>query len=60
MTAAAYLGERSHYNIAVDGVNEPVSVAAQNAGKFVTRGHAPGDVVHLSWSPDAVVVLPRV
>ena len=48
VTAAAYLGERSHYNVAVAGLAEPVSVAAQNTGKFVTSGHAPGDVVYLS------------
>ena len=58
VTAAAYLGERSHYTITVDGMKEPVSVAAQNTGKIVARGHAPGDIVHLSWPNDAVVVLP--
>ncbi len=59
VVAAAYLGERSHYNIAIAGRAEPVSVAAQNATKIVTRGHAPGDAVWLSWAADAVVVLPR-
>lgn len=57
VTAAAYLGERSHYNILIAGRAEPVSVAAQNAEKIVTRGHAPGDTVYLNWAPDAVVVL---
>jgi spermidine/putrescine ABC transporter ATP-binding subunit len=56
VAAAAYLGERSHYNITVEGRSAPVSVAAQNAGK--TDGHANGDTVFLNWSPDAVVVLP--
>ncbi|MBV9541335.1 MAG: ABC transporter ATP-binding protein [Alphaproteobacteria bacterium] len=58
VVAAAYLGERSHYTVAIAGRNEPVAVAAQNAEKIVTRGHAPGDAVYLSWAPDAVVVLP--
>ena len=58
VAAAAYLGERSHYNIAIAGRAEPISVAAQNAEKIVTRGHAPGDTVYLSWAADAVVVLP--
>ncbi len=35
--AAAYLGERSHYTIAIRGRDEPVSVSAQNAEKIVTR-----------------------
>jgi spermidine/putrescine transport system ATP-binding protein/putrescine transport system ATP-binding protein len=59
VTAAAYLGERSHYTIDIPGRAEPVSVSGQNAEKIVTRGHAPGDTVYLAWAPDAVVVLPR-
>jgi spermidine/putrescine transport system ATP-binding protein/putrescine transport system ATP-binding protein len=59
VTAAAYLGERSHYNIAIAGLSEPVFVAGQNAEKIATRGYASGDTVHLSWSADALVVLPR-
>ncbi len=58
VAAAAYLGERSHYAIAVEGRAEPVAVSAQNVEKIITRGHAPGDTVYLSWAPDAVVVLP--
>jgi len=58
VVAAAYLGERSHYTIAVPGRSEPVAVSGQNAEKIVTRGHAPGDTVYLSWAADAVVVLP--
>ncbi len=56
--AVAYLGERCHYNILVEGLREPVSVAAQNTEKTVTRGHAPGDAVWLSWAPEAVAILP--
>ncbi|HTP78020.1 MAG TPA: ABC transporter ATP-binding protein [Rhizomicrobium sp.] len=59
VAAAAYLGERSHYNVVVPGLAEPVSVAGQNTERAVGRGHAPGDTVHLSWSPDALVVLPK-
>ncbi len=56
VATAAYLGERSHYMIRVEGLAEPVAVASQNVGK--TQVHSPGDTVHLSWAPDAVVVLP--
>ena len=59
VTAAAYLGERSHYNVSVAGRTEPVSVAVQNAQKIAASGHAPGDTVFLSWAADAVVVLPH-
>ncbi len=58
IAAAAYLGERSHYAVTVAGRSAPIAVAAQNVAKSATQGHAPGDTVHLSWSPEAVVVLP--
>ncbi|HEY4124560.1 MAG TPA: ABC transporter ATP-binding protein [Rhizomicrobium sp.] len=52
VSAAAYLGERSHLQVTVDGLKHPVAVAAQ------TAQHA-GAPVSLSWSPDAAIVLPR-
>jgi spermidine/putrescine ABC transporter ATP-binding subunit len=55
VTAAAYLGERSHYNIAVPSRDAPISIAVQNAA--VSAGHATGEAVHLDWSDDAVLVL---
>jgi spermidine/putrescine ABC transporter ATP-binding subunit len=58
VVAAAYLGERSHYTIAIPGRDEPVAVSGQNAEKIVTKGHAPSDTVYLRWAPDAVVILP--
>jgi spermidine/putrescine transport system ATP-binding protein/putrescine transport system ATP-binding protein len=58
VAAVAYLGERSHYTINVPGRAEPVYVSGQNAEKIVARGHAPGDIVYVSWAPEAVVVLP--
>lgn len=56
VAALAYLGERSHYSIVVEGLGDPVFVAHQNSA--TTRGHAVGDIVYLSWSKEAVVVLP--
>jgi spermidine/putrescine transport system ATP-binding protein/putrescine transport system ATP-binding protein len=53
---AAYMGERSHFYIAIDGREEPVAVSAQNRLRF---GAPPGSEgkLWLSWSADAVVVL---
>jgi spermidine/putrescine ABC transporter ATP-binding subunit len=59
VAALAYLGERTHYSVAIDGLNEPVFVADQNSEKSPTRSFAAGDIVFLSWSPDALVVLPN-
>jgi ABC-type Fe3+/spermidine/putrescine transport system ATPase subunit len=53
---ASYMGERSHFYIAIDGREEPVAVSAQNRLRF---GTPPGSdsKLWLSWSADAVVVL---
>jgi spermidine/putrescine transport system ATP-binding protein/putrescine transport system ATP-binding protein len=58
VAVAAYLGERSHYTVAVAGLSEPISVSAQNTKSAATRGHTPGEAVYLSWAPDAVVLVP--
>lgn len=57
VVAAAYLGERTHYTVAVEGLREPIFVADQNA-QIAARASVPGDAVHLSWSADDLVVLP--
>ncbi len=53
VSAAAYLGERSHLQVTVEGLKNPIAVAAQTATQ-----HA-GAQVTLSWPPDAAIVLPR-
>jgi spermidine/putrescine ABC transporter ATP-binding subunit len=58
VAANAYLGERSHLNVMVDRLKEPVSVAAQNAERL-KNAHESGEVVHLSWPDDTMVILPR-
>ena len=57
VVATAYLGERTHYNVAVDGLGEPIFVADQNS-RAALRSFAPGDAVHLSWADEDLVVLP--
>jgi spermidine/putrescine transport system ATP-binding protein/putrescine transport system ATP-binding protein len=56
LTNAAYLGERSHFYISVEGREEPVAVSAQNRNRF---GAPPGSdgKLWLSWSADAIVIL---
>jgi ABC-type Fe3+/spermidine/putrescine transport system ATPase subunit len=53
ISTSAYLGERSHLQILVPGLKDPVSVAAQT-----THEHAGADV-SLSWPAEAAIVLPR-
>jgi spermidine/putrescine ABC transporter ATP-binding subunit len=56
VSATAFLGERSHYFVKVDGLSEPIALTVQNSA--TTPGHAVGDIVHLSWPAGALVVLP--
>ena len=55
---AAYLGERSHYYINIDGKDEPVAVSSQNLSRMTgASASLAGSSMWLSWSPDAVVIL---
>ena len=57
LAAAAYLGERSHYQVRVEGFKEPIAVAAQNEGPEPAAHHT-GASVTLTWPADAMIVLP--
>jgi spermidine/putrescine transport system ATP-binding protein/putrescine transport system ATP-binding protein len=57
LVAAAYLGERSHYQVRVEGMKEPIAVAAQNEGPAPAAHHT-GAPVTLTWPSDAMIVLP--
>jgi len=57
VAATTYLGERTHYVVAVRGRAQPIVVSAQNADAVSTV--APGESVFLSLSEGAIVVLPR-
>ena len=55
---AAYLGERSHYYIRIDGREEPVAVSSTNIGRPGSGVPQDGDApLWLSWAPDSVVIL---
>jgi ABC-type Fe3+/spermidine/putrescine transport system ATPase subunit len=54
---ATYLGERSHFYVRVDGIEQPVVVSAQNADRvtdYVGNGQRS---VWLCWPSDAIVLL---
>ena len=58
MGPTAYLGDRSHFYVFVPGREEPIAVAHQNLEKVDIRSHDTDRPVWLSWSRDAVVLLP--
>ncbi len=56
---AAYLGDRSHLYVNIPGREQPVAVATQNMERMETLDFAAERPVWLSWSAEAVVILPR-
>ncbi|MEX2648137.1 MAG: ABC transporter ATP-binding protein [Alphaproteobacteria bacterium] len=58
MSAAAYLGDRSHFYVSITGRDAPVAVASQNIDKASESAKA-NQPVWLSWRDDSVVLLNR-
>ena len=58
MGPSAYLGDRSHFYVYLEGRAEPVSVALPNLAKSLDRIGGAGQEVWLTWSDDAAVLLP--
>ena len=59
MGPSASLGDRSHFYVHVDHRDDPVLVALQNLDRSLDGLSRPNQPVWLTWSPDALVVLPR-
>jgi len=57
LSNAAYLGERSHFFVSVEGADQPVAVSSQNTAAHRFGDADRGRAVWLSWSDDAVVIL---
>jgi len=55
--AAAYLGDRSHYQVHIKGREAPIAVAAQNVDGAAATGFDPAKPVYVSWDPKAIIVL---
>ncbi len=58
MSAAAYLGDRSHFYVSILGREAPVAVASQNVDK-ASESAKPNQAVWLNWRDDSVVLLNR-
>ncbi|GAB2176604.1 ABC transporter ATP-binding protein [Dongia sp. agr-C8] len=59
VAAEAYFGDRSHYYVAIDGRDQPVAVALQNAQRAIDVTETRGRRVWLVWSTESAVLLPR-
>jgi spermidine/putrescine transport system ATP-binding protein/putrescine transport system ATP-binding protein len=53
----AYLGDRSHFYVRVNGIENPVAVSAQNMGQSHLSGGSQQGEIWLNWSDDAIVLL---
>ena len=58
LVAQAYLGDRSHYYVAVEGLARPVAIAAQNVARVLEAGAEPGREITIRWRPEAGLLLP--
>ncbi|KAA3622836.1 MAG: ABC transporter ATP-binding protein [Proteobacteria bacterium] len=58
MHNTAYLGDRSHYFVTLDGLESPLAVSAQNADAAAARLLAEGDELWMSWTDDSLLALP--
>ncbi len=56
IVSVAYLGDRSHYLVAVAGVDSPITVFRSNVGAGTVPA-AVGDRVSLRWSPENALIL---
>ena len=59
MGPSAYLGDRSHFYVYLEGRREPVSVALPNLARSLDRIKSVDQDVWLTWSEDAAVLLPQ-
>ena len=57
LTAASYLGERNHFFVSVEGVDEPISVANQNSSPVDHKAWIEGSEVWLTWKPEGARLL---
>ncbi len=54
---AAYLGDRSHFYVRVEGIERPIAVSAQNMSRALEGVSEQRRPVWLCWPDDAVVLL---
>jgi ABC-type Fe3+/spermidine/putrescine transport system ATPase subunit len=57
LMAGAYLGERNHFYVSVNGVDQPISVASQNSTPVEHKNWTEGSEVWLTWEPEGARLL---
>ena len=59
MKTAAYLGDRSHFYVSVEGCDKPLAVAAQEVDSGTGAELDRDSPVWVSWAKESLVLLPR-
>ena len=57
--SAAYLGDRSHFQVSIEGLERPFAVAAQDIVTASGQPLSEGAPVWLTWAEDSVVLLDK-
>lgn len=57
LDTAAYLGDRSHFYVRIEGIEKPLAVSAQNLNQDQLSSGDRSKDVWLTWSNEAVVLL---
>ena len=58
LATSAYLGDRSHFFVSLDGYDKPVEVAGQESGLASDQALERGSEVWLSWAEESLLLLP--
>ena len=58
--ACAYLGDRNHYQVRIEGREEPMMVATEQGDRSTLASFNPGEHVTISWGDNSLVLLPKV
>jgi ABC-type Fe3+/spermidine/putrescine transport system ATPase subunit len=57
--ACAYLGDRNHYQVSIDGVAKPLQVATEQGDRSTLASFTPGEAVTVSFGNNSLVLLPK-
>ena len=56
--ACAYLGDRNHYQVTIEGRAAPLQVATEQGDRSTLASFSPGEHVTVSWGDNSMVLLP--
>ena len=57
LIAAAYLGDRSQFQVKIEGASNPVVVSTQNLAPSDGRRFEPHETLYLGWNPEGPILL---